>query len=106
MKKLILPALAIGLAISTSAFTTNRVAGAFYRYTSSSTAQSDIQNINNYVRDDNACGGGEDVCGVTLTTDEGLGNTPDPTEFSAEQSNLWTSQQNGSAADVNIHMKN
>jgi hypothetical protein len=105
MKKMFIPAIAIILALATSAFTAKKTSGAFYQYTSSSHAQSDIQNVNNYVRADVSCGGSDNVCGVTLATDEGTGNAPDPTEFSAESTNLWASQQNNSAADANISMK-
>lgn len=77
----------------------------FYVYTSSSTAQADIQNINNYAAASDACSGATNVCGVTLATAEPLGSTPVASQFNAEKSNLWTSQQNSSPADGNISMK-
>lgn len=77
----------------------------FYVYTSASTSQADIQNINNYVAASDPCSGSSDVCGVTLPTAHTLGTTPVPSEFNAEKSNLWLSQQNNTAEDGNISMK-
>lgn len=109
MKKiqLTLAVLAGTLAIGLSAFTSpKRVNSNFYIYTSSSHLQADIQNINNYVSASNACSSGANVCGVTLTTAKPAGQTPVASEFNVEKPNLWTSQQDGSAADGNISMKN
>lgn len=77
----------------------------FYQYTGSDFSQSNIQDINNYVKSTNSCSGTQNVCGVLLATDTGTGNPPNSTEFSAESSNLWASQQNHAAADPNIVMK-
>lgn len=105
MKKLFIPAFALVIAFAGSAFTAKKTSGSFYRYTSTSHAKVDIQNINNYVRDENGCDDGSDVCGVTLPTDEGAGNQPDATEFSSESTNLWNSQSSGTAQDSNVIMK-
>lgn len=78
----------------------------FYVYTSSSLLQADIQNINNYEAASDACSGSSDVCGVTLTTAQSLGSTPVTSEFNTEKSNLWLSQENNTAEDGNISMKN
>lgn len=79
----------------------------FYVYTSSSTAQADIQNINNYASTtSDPCGGTTtNVCGVTLSTAKPAGQKPVATEFSAESGNLWTSQQNHTPADGSVSMK-
>lgn len=77
----------------------------FYQYTGSDFSQSKIQDINNYVRSTNSCSGTQNVCGVLLATDTGTGNQPNSTEFSAESSNLWASQQGHAAADPYIVMK-
>ena len=103
-------AIAIGLvlAMATSAFkevSKGPVSLTFYEYTGSDFSQPNIQNINNYARSTNSCSGTKNVCGVLLSTDTGTGNPPNSTEFSAESSNLWTSQQNHAAADPNIVMK-
>ena|ERR1700761_942459 len=99
---------AIVIAISASAFTTKRATSNFYEYTGLTYNKSDIQNINNYVASSSdPCNPADaNVCGVTLTTAKTDGDTPVPSEFDAEESNLWTSQQNSSPADVHITMKN
>lgn len=78
----------------------------FYRYTSSSTSQTDIQNIANYQRSNLSCESGEHLCGVYLNTDKPLGQQPLPSEFNAVKTNLWTSEQAGNPALPNISMKN
>lgn len=107
MKFKFLGILAIVIAISASAFTTKPTTSNFYVYTSGSVAQADIQNINNYLASasDPCTAGDDNVCGVTLTTAHTVGTTPVPAEFNAEQTNLWTSQQNGKRADTHIGMK-
>jgi hypothetical protein len=105
MKKLLIPFFAMVLAFGLNAFTV-KPTGTFYKYTSTSHAQADIQNIANYSRVGASCVSGPNVCGVVLATNEGAGNPPDADEFAAESDNLWTSQQNGSAADGSIDMKN
>jgi len=77
----------------------------FYEYTSNSTAQSDIENINNYQRSEPNCEPGEHVCGVSLPTNTGNGNTPDLTEFNAVKSQLWDAEQTGSTTNDQISMK-
>lgn len=107
MKKLIIPFVAILMALSFSAFTSaKRATSNFYVYTSGSLLQSDIQNINNYVASSaDPCSGSDNVCGVTLNTARNVGQTPVSTEFNAEKANLWSSQQNHAAQDGNIGMK-
>jgi hypothetical protein len=77
----------------------------FYQYTGSDFSQTNIQDINKYVKSTNTCSGTQNVCGVLLATDTGTGNPPISTEFSAESSNLWASQQSHAAADPYIVMK-
>jgi hypothetical protein len=108
----VIPAFAIAmglvLAMATSAFKEVPKGNfdlTFYEYTGSDFSQTNIQNINNYVKSTNTCSGTRNVCGVLLATDTGTGNPPNSTEFSAESSNLWTSQQTHTAADPNIVMK-
>lgn len=99
--------LAIMIALGASAFTVKPTSSNFYEYTSGSLAKADIQNINNYVATSpDPCGGADNVCGVTLTTAHALGSTPVSSEFSAEETNLWASQQNNAAQDTHIGMKN
>lgn len=106
MNKFLIPAIALAMVFSTSAFKSHKTAGVFYEYRSSLTTQAAIQNPNNYIRsEENACEGSSDVCGVLLTTDTGANHTPNVTEFNAEKTNLWTSQQNSAPADGNIAMK-
>lgn len=106
MKKLIIPVVAIVLAISSSAFTAKTTSGFLYQYVGSGTSQTDLQDVNNYQRvSADPCDAGSDVCGVILATDEGIGNAPDQTEFDAEKTNLWNSQHDGEAKDTNIEMK-
>lgn len=82
-------------------------AGYFYEYTSSSTAQADIQNISNYVRSTATCGGGTHVCGVFLPTNKPLGQNPVVSEFNAQKADLWDSEQSGSSVNPGvIEMKN
>jgi hypothetical protein len=103
-------AIAIGLALAmaTSGFREGPKGNldlTFYEYTGSDFSQTNIQDINKYVRSTNSCSGSRNVCGILLATDNGVGNPPNSTEFSAESSNLWTSQQNHAAADPNVVMK-
>jgi hypothetical protein len=100
---LMIGAMAIGFSAFTSA---ERFNSSFYVYTSSSTAQADIQNINNYVSATNACVSGSNVCGVTLTTAKPAGQTPVLSEFNGESTNLWGSQDSGLPKDSHISMKN
>ncbi|MFI5161235.1 MAG: hypothetical protein ACHQHN_08150 [Sphingobacteriales bacterium] len=106
-KQIALGLLVGAMAIGFSAFTgAKKLTSNFYEYTSSSVQKADIQNINNYVATAaDPCSGTTDVCGVTLATAHNVGTTPDPGEFSAEQDNLWASQDDGLAADGNIGMK-
>jgi hypothetical protein len=78
----------------------------FYEYKSSSLLQADIQNINNYEAESDGCSGSTNVCGVTLSTAHTIGSTPVASEFNAEKPNLWLSQENNTAEDGNISMKN
>jgi len=79
----------------------------FYEYTSTSTAEADIKNINNYVRRaTNPCTGASDVCGVLLPTDTGLNNHPDSDEFRNIANELWDSQSQQQATSLQIVMKN
>ncbi|MBD1431609.1 hypothetical protein H8B06_02130 [Sphingobacterium sp. DN00404] len=77
----------------------------FYEYTSNSTDQEDIQNINNYQLAEPDCEPGEHVCGVNLPTNTGDGNTPVQSEFDAVSSQLWSSEQAGEPASPQISMK-
>lgn len=105
MKKLIIPIVAIVLAFSASAFTAKKTSTILYQYVGSGTSQTNIQDINNYVRTEDApCDEGSDVCGVVLN-DNGVGNPPATADFNGEKTNLWLSQQNGSAQDGAIEMK-
>lgn len=107
MKTKLIGLLAIMIAFGASAFTVKPTSSNFYEYTSGSLAKADIQNINNYVATSpNPCGGATNVCGVKLTTAHSLGATPVASEFSAEETNLWASQQDNAPQDDNIGMKN
>lgn len=77
----------------------------FYEYTSSSTSQSDIEDVNNYERSEPSCEPGEHVCGVNLPTNTGDGNSPDLAEFNAVASDLWVAEQTGSTTNPQIFMK-
>jgi hypothetical protein len=108
-----IPAFAIAmglvLALATSGFkegpskNTNQY---YYAYDGPDFTKTNIQEAGNYTRTTLSCSGTHNVCGVFLSVDEGTGNPPDPTDFSTESSNLWTSQQTQSPADLNIKMKN
>lgn len=101
-------AVAIIMGIAASAFTTKEVPAKssnlqyFYEYTSSSTAQSDIQNIANYARASDDCTGSNHVCGVYLPTNKPLGQQPVASEFNAEKSDLWDSEQAGASVDPGV----
>lgn len=77
----------------------------FYEYTSNSTTQNDIEDINNYERAEPSCEPGEHVCGVNLPTNTGDGNIPVQLEFDAVSSQLWASEQAGEPATPQISMK-
>lgn len=108
-----MPAFAIimglALAMATSAFKEvpkGNQNAYYYEYQGPDFTKTNIQDAGNYTRTTLSCSGTHNVCGVFLSVDEGTGNPPDPTDFSTESSNLWTSQQNQSPADLNIKMKN
>ena len=113
MKKYLLGILSLIAFVIASAFTMavkkedakSVVANYFYRYTSGSTAQVDIQNIANYQRVDASCAGGEKVCGVYLATNKPIGSQPVPAEFNAVKSQLWASEQANAATIPTISMK-
>lgn len=112
IKKNFLGIAAVGIAIGTMSFTLisgeipkSNVAGHFYRYTSTSLSQPDIENINNYKRIDDSCEEGSNVCGVYLATDKPANSTPVPSEFNAVKSQLWSSQQTGTPVNPDIKMK-
>lgn len=111
--KKIIPAFAIAiglaLAMATSAFKENVKGNQnpyYYEYQGPDFTKANIQDANNYTRTSLSCSGATNVCGVFLSVDEGTGNPPDASDFSTESSNLWTSQQNHSPADLNIKMRN
>jgi len=107
MKKLIIPAIAIVLAFSASAFTTKSGSSNFYAYVGSDFTQANIQNINNYqASETTSCPGVDDVCGVTLATSKVDGSIPATTDFNSESTNLWLSEQANSAQDGHIAMQN
>jgi len=116
MKKIkvsIFAVIAIVMAIAASAFTSKEAnvkspeALFFYEYTSSSTLQADIQNIANYSRQSQSCSGSNHVCGVLLPTDQPVGAQPVTSEFNAEKSDLWDSEQAQSSVDpTKIIMRN
>lgn len=107
MKKFIIPVIALVLAVGSSAFTAKKTTSSFFKYSGATYLQADIQNINNYTAQvsDADCSDLTNVCGVNLSTAKNVGQTPSSTEFNAEKSNLWTSQQNHSPADGAIEMK-
>lgn len=104
--------IAIVMGIAVSAFTEKSPVTSpdtlyFYEYTSSSTAQADIQNIANYQRETESCGGGDHVCGVFLPTNKPSGQQPVASEFNAEKSDLWDSEDAGTSVDpALIKMRN
>ncbi|GGH12095.1 DUF6520 family protein [Mucilaginibacter phyllosphaerae] len=106
MKKIIIPVIAIAMAFGTSAFTAKRATSTFFRYQGATRSQTDIQNISNYVAQaSNPCNDVVNVCGVTLSTAKNIGSNPATSEFNAEKSNLWLSQQNHAPADGSISME-
>ncbi len=101
-------AMGLVLALATSGFKEAPVIGQnpyFYEYVGSDFSQKKIEDPGNYIRATNGCSGSYDVCGVFLTSDEGIGNPADPSDFSSELGNLWLSQQNHSAASQNVTMQ-
>lgn len=107
MRKLIIPVIAILMAIGSSAFTAKKATSNFYKYVGpTARSSSDVQNINNYIATAvNPCSDAQNVCGITLTTPKTLGQTPATAEFNPEKSNLWLSQQQHSPADASIDME-
>lgn len=94
MKKLIIPMLAIVLAVSASAFTPKKSTSNFFRYNGATYSSSDIQLASNYAafESEDECTAEANICGVTLGAAKTIGNPPDGTQFNAEKSNLWNSQ--------------
>lgn len=78
----------------------------FYEYVGPDFSQANIQDPDNYERSSQSCSGAYNVCGVLLSLDEGMGNPPDPSDFSTESTNLWSAQQQHKAVNGNIIMKN
>ncbi|MBD1395144.1 DUF6520 family protein [Mucilaginibacter glaciei] len=106
MKKIIIPVIAIIMAIGSSAFTAKKTTSTFFRYQGATRTQTDIQNISNYVAQSGTpCSDVVNVCGVTLSTAKNIGSNPATSEFNAEKANLWLSQQNHSPADGAIGME-
>lgn len=85
--------------------TGKKVVQYFYRYTSSSTSQTDIQNIANYQRSNLSCDGANHVCGVYLATDKPLGQQPIASQFNAVKSDLWLSEQGAAPTLPSISMR-
>ena len=101
-------AIGVALALATSAFRETPKGNQnpyYYEYQGPDFSKTNLQEPGNYTRTSLSCSGSTNVCGVFLSIDEGTGNPPDATDFSTESSNLWTSQQNHVAADLNIKMK-
>jgi hypothetical protein len=108
-----LSVIALVLGMTASAFTTSSTGVVkndgpfFYRYTSNSTAQEEIQSISNYKRNTLNCSTGIDVCGVFLSTDEGINQPPVQEEFDLVKDDLWLSEDGHSSTDPDlIKMKN
>lgn len=109
----IIAVFALVLAIGASAFTSKKASVKspatlyFFEYTSSSTSQAAIQNIANYARESLSCSGSHQVCGVFLPTDKPVGQQPVASEFNAEKSDLWDSEQAQTSVDpATIKMRN
>lgn len=85
--------------------TGKRVVQYFYRYTSSSTSQTDIQNIANYQRSNLSCDGANHICGVYLATDKPLGQQPIASQFNTVKSDLWLSEQAAAPTLPTISMR-
>jgi hypothetical protein len=108
MKRIIIPAIAIVLAFAGSAFTTAKRSNSnLFVYAGSSYSQTDIQTASNYVAtsSDPCSGATNNICAVNLPTAKPLGQHPAAADFSAEEGNLWRSQQGASPYDDNIEMK-
>ncbi|MBB6498972.1 hypothetical protein [Pedobacter cryoconitis] len=90
---------------TSKAITGKKVLQYFYRYTSSSTSQADIQNIANYQRSNLSCDGANHVCGVYLATDKPQGQQPVATQFNAVKSDLWLSEQAATPTLSSISMR-
>lgn len=80
--------------------------GYFYKYKLSVYDESNIRNINNYERSNDACSPGVHVCGVLLPTNQTLGQPPVSGEFSSVEDDLWNSEDAGSAQTPDISMRN
>lgn len=108
MKKLIIPALAIMLAVGSSAFTAKRTTSNFFEYQGPDYSQTNIQTASNYkaVASSDQCDDVTNVCGVILETPKTLGQSPDAGQFNAEAAALWASESGHSGpTDDAILMK-
>lgn len=78
----------------------------FYKFNGPSLTQGEIQDYTNYDRATLSCTGSDDVCGVELPTNTGIGNDPVESEFDVFKTDLWTSQQQHAAQEPEIKMEN
>ena len=107
MKKLIIPVIALVMAFGSSAFKNKVATSNFYKYVGPvERTQTQITTIENYeALAADPCSDDVNVCGVTLSTARDEGQHPVSGEFSAQSSNLWDSQDQGSAANSAISME-
>lgn len=101
---------AIALACITSAFKGApkvQVNPYFYSYVGPTFSDQDITNAQNYQRADlDPCTGSQDICGIYLTIDNGVGNAPDANELATKAQEIKDSEANGSPETENIAMQN
>jgi hypothetical protein len=108
MKKLIIPIVAILLAVGSSAFTAKRTTSNFFEYQGPDFSKTSIQTSGNYIAVDSEdqCDDTNNVCGVILETPKTLGQNPDSGQFSDKQDALWDSESNHTGpTDAAVLMK-
>lgn len=101
---------AIALACITSAFKGAKkvqVNPYFYSYVGQTFNDQDITNAQNYQRADiDPCSGSQDICGIYLTIDNGVGNAPDANELATKAQEIKDSEAQNLSQNENIVMQN
>lgn len=111
MKKYLFSMVAVAAMLAMSAFTvahhTSKMPppGYFYKFIGDVSNHDPLDDPELWQRSTDDCDGSDNVCGVYLATDEGLGANPDTQEFEDVKDDILQSQQDHEAKSLVIIMK-
>ena len=96
--------LGAGLAMaSITPYRNSKTSSYFYEFMGNPSSQSEVQDRTKYQRIDASCSESEGtLCGIFLAHDAAPNGNPSASDFTPQESDLWTSAQSGSSTDASI----